>query len=709
MRTLVALTLAVSACACAPAVAPAPQVTPVLPVAPPDLTFAEKQSWILRLEDQRVHRDPSTVVEPPDSAQAASGAPVAPRPVPDLLKMLTDGDARIRRRAALAVGRVGLRDVVPPLITLLADSEPEVRQMAAFALGLLGDVRARDPLVAALSEPSLLVKGSAAEALGLIGDASAADAIASMASQIVQSGAVAESGGTDTDDRRETPSATFRLALFALARLKAYVPLASVVLDSGGQLRVRSWPVAFALQRLEDPRALRALLALAGEADPYTRAFAVKGLGALKDRTIVPQILPLISSSDRATAVEAIRALGRIGDASAAPALAKLIRAAKPDPFLRLEAVSLLGALGGEGTFDLLLDLVADPSPAIRGAVLRSLAQLDPQAFVTILSGLDADPAPTVRMALASALGTMPPELALPRLRTMLQEPDQRVVPSVLAALAKLRAPEAASVLIERLKADDAVVRAAAATAIGELKPAGVAAALAQAYRSNDGDATYVARAAALTALAAYGAADATPVLNTALQDRDWAVRVRAAALLKQFDHASGVEARIRPAPLTLSPGDYSAERLVKPPVATQAFIETDRGLIQLELAVLDAPLTVENFIRLARKGFFDGLTVHRVVPDFVVQAGDPRGDGEGGPGYTIRDELNQRAYLRGAVGMALDWADTGGSQFFIAHSPQPQLDGKYTVFGHVIAGMDVVDGIQAGDVIGRVRIWDGS
>ncbi len=708
MRTLVALTLAVSACACAPAVAPAPQVTPVLPAAPPDLTFAEKQSWILRLEDQRVLRDPSIPVVPPDSAQAVSDAPVAPRPVPDLLKMLTDGDARIRRRAALAVGRVGLRDGVPPLITLLADNEPEVRQMAAFALGLLGDVRAGDPLVAALSDPSLLVKGSAAEALGLIGDASAADAIASIASQIVESAAVAESA-IDTDDRRETPSAVLRLALFALARLKAYLPLASVVLDSAGQLRIRSWPVAFALQRLEDPRAMRALLALAAEADPYTRAFAVKGLGALKDRSVVPEILPLVSSSDRATAVEAIRALGRIGDAGAAPVLAKLIRAAKPDPFLRLEAVSVLGAVGGDGTFDLLLDLVADPSPAIRAAVLRSLAQLDPQAFVTILSGLDADPAPTVRMALASALGTMPPELALPRLRTMLRETDQRVVPSVLAALAKLRAPEAASVLLERLKADDAVVRAAAARAIGELKPGGGAAALAQAYSSNDGDATYVARAAALTALAAYGAADAMPVLNAALQDRDWAVRVRAAMLLKQLDPASDVDARIRPAPPTLSPADYSAERFVNPPVSTQAFIETDRGLIQVELAVLDAPLTVENFVTLARKGFFDGLTVHRVVPDFVIQAGDPRGDGEGGPGYTIRDELNQRAYLRGAVGMALDWADTSGSQFFITHSPQPHLDGKYTVFGYVIAGMDVVDQMQAGDVIGRVRIWDGS
>ena len=144
------------------------------------------------------------------------------------------------------------------------------------------------------------------------------------------------------------------------------------------------------------------------------------------------------------------------------------------------------------------------------------------------------------------------------------------------------------------------------------------------------------------------------------------------------------------------------------PPFSPRAFIDTDRGTVELELAVLDAPLTVNNFITLARKGFFNGIAIHRVVPDFVVQDGDPRGDGEGGPGYTIRDEINQRPYLRGTVGMALDWQDTGGSQFFITHSPQPHLDGRYTVFGHVVTGMEVVDRLVPGDFVRRVRVRDG-
>src|SRR5262245_51599051 len=166
---------------------------------------------------------------------------------------------------------------------------------------------------------------------------------------------------------------------------------------------------------------------------------------------------------------------------------------------------------------------------------------------------------------------------------------------------------------------------------------------------------------------------------------------------------------QIRPAPTTLTADLYDAPRLLNPQVSTQVYLDTDRGTIQIELAVVDAPLTVENFVTLAKKGFFTVLSIHRVVPNVVIQNADPRSDGDGGPRFTIRDEISERPYLRGTVGMALDaWRDTGGSQYFITHSPQPHLDAKYTVFGRVIAGMDVVDKIQQWDVIRKVRVWDG-
>jgi cyclophilin family peptidyl-prolyl cis-trans isomerase len=247
-----------------------------------------------------------------------------------------------------------------------------------------------------------------------------------------------------------------------------------------------------------------------------------------------------------------------------------------------------------------------------------------------------------------------------------------------------------------------------AATNLGEMKPEGAAEALIAAYKLGERDASYVARAAALGALAKYSAAVATPTLQAALGDKDWAVRLRAAELLKGLDPSSDAFTAIRPAP-SLQPGiGYDRGVLISPPVSTHVYIDTDKGTIEIELAVLDAPLTCETFVTLARKGFYDGLTFHRVVPDFVVQTGDPRGDGEGGPGFTIRDELNQRPYLRGIVGMALDWRDTGGSQFFITHSPQPSLDGRYTVFGRVVSGMEVVDRLAQWDIIKRIRVWDG-
>jgi cyclophilin family peptidyl-prolyl cis-trans isomerase len=232
---------------------------------------------------------------------------------------------------------------------------------------------------------------------------------------------------------------------------------------------------------------------------------------------------------------------------------------------------------------------------------------------------------------------------------------------------------------------------------------------LTAAYQRSLDDTTYVARAALLGALKACSPESALPLLNDALADKDWALRLRAASLLTELDPASDARTRIRPVPVSHPSDWYARPELATPPVSTHAFIDTDRGTIQIELAVLDAPITVDTFTTLARQGFFNGLPIHRVVPDFVIQGGDPRGDGEGGPGFTIRDEINQLPYMRGTVGMALDWADTGGSQFFITHAPQPHLDGRYTVFGRVMTGMDVVDQIEPWDVIRRIRIWDGS
>jgi len=140
-----------------------------------------------------------------------------------------------------------------------------------------------------------------------------------------------------------------------------------------------------------------------------------------------------------------------------------------------------------------------------------------------------------------------------------------------------------------------------------------------------------------------------------------------------------------------------------------QAEIHTQKGIMKINFFEEDAPGTVENFVKLAKSGFYDGLTFHRVIPDFVVQGGDPEGTGAGGPGYTIKCELtgNNQYHDRGVLSMAHAGKDTGGSQFFICHNRKntAHLDRRHTCFGKVYEGLEVIDAIRAGDVMEKVVI----
>jgi cyclophilin family peptidyl-prolyl cis-trans isomerase len=683
--------------------------TAARPPAAPVNSFEDKMGWILRLEDRRILRDPAPAVTPaavPEGGRKPKVAPVAPSG-PDLVKLLADGEPRVRRRAALAIGRVGLPEGVPPLVGALADQDSEVRQMVAFALGLIGDAAASASLTQALSDASPLVRGRAAEALGQIGVKEAAVVIGQLAAGYAQHPAVAGLPPDDSTWPAAPEAEAFKLALFALVRLGAFEPLAAAV--TAGDRPVSSWwPVAFALQRINDRRAVPALTQLARAQGTYTVAFAARGLGGSKDPSVTTTLLPLLDKQQPLeVVVAAVRAVAQLGAAEAAQPLVALAADATLNPNIRLEAVTALGALRAEVALPLVQDLMTDPWPVMRIAATRAAAAINEETFLIVLASLEPDPHWTVRAAQAGVLATLPPEIAIDRVRAMLGDQDKRVWPAALRALVRLKAPDVASLLLERVKDQDFAVRAAVSDLLGELKPDGAAAALREAYKIAGPDVAYSARASALAALAAYGRAEAAETLKAALADKEWAVRVRAAQLLAGMNEPGDHQAAIRPVP-NPAPAAFDDRSLIAPDYSPHVFIETVKGTIEFELAVLDAPQTSRNFMQLARKGFFNGLAIHRVVPGFVVQDGDSRGDGQGGPGYAIRDELNERPFLRGSVGMALAWDDTGGSQFFIAHTPQPHLDARYTVFGHVVGGMDVADRIQQGDVIQRVRVWDG-
>jgi cyclophilin family peptidyl-prolyl cis-trans isomerase/HEAT repeat protein len=697
---LLAATLLASACKTA---APAPK-------GPPPIPFEKKMAWILELEDRRILRtDPPPAPPPVEPARRGRAPQVAPAPPPtgDLVTLTTDADPRIRRRAALAIGRVGLAEGVPPLAGLLSDTDSEVKQSAAFALGLIGDTSAAAALAQALTDPAPMVRGRAAEALGLIGAKDSAAAIGALAAEYARHVSVTSRQPDDELAASAAEADAFKLAIFALVRLGAWDPLASAVLD-GDRPVTGWWPVAYALQRINDKRALPALRHLVSGPGKYPVAFAVRGLGALKDSSSAAAILPLLDGARPIeVTVAAIRAAGQIGIAEAVEPLGRIAGDSKADPNLRLEAVSALGELKGAEALPIIQDLITHPWPVMRIAALRASASIDQESFVVILASLDQDPQWSVRSALAGVLATLPEDIAADRLRAMLADGDKRVVPAVLRALVRLKVPDAPELLLARVKDLDFSVRAAVSELIGQVKPQGGAEALREAYKTASPDLSYSARTAAIEALASYGAAEASETLRAALADGEWAVRVRAAELLDKLDPTGGHRRVMRPVPGPSS-APYDDKTLIAPDYSPHVFIDTAKGSIEFELAVLDAPQTSRNFVALARKGFFNGLAIHRVVPNFVVQDGDSRGDGTGGPGYTIRDELNERPFLRGTVGMALSWKDTGGSQFFITHSPQPHLDAKYTVFGHVVNGMEVVDRIQQGDVIQRVRVWDG-
>jgi cyclophilin family peptidyl-prolyl cis-trans isomerase/HEAT repeat protein len=306
-------------------------------------------------------------------------------------------------------------------------------------------------------------------------------------------------------------------------------------------------------------------------------------------------------------------------------------------------------------------------------------------------------------------------------------------LPSLSRSLAALKPDNIRQILTGNLTSTDVQVRAAAAELLSNMPSTPeTLAALNDAFMKSlvaDRDKND-AQLAILEAIFKLDKAYSLRPINEALSARDHLVRRRAITMLNDqeawkdgptalVEQARAVAARgdrdtvwrhaassrTRMGQVLNSEADYR-RALSRKNGSVRAIITTAKGAFTIDLLPEDAPLTVDNFIKLARRGYFNGLAVHRVVPNFVMQDGDPRGDGSGGPGWTIRCEMNMVPYDRGAVGMALSGKDTGGSQWFVTHSRQPHLDGGYTVFGKVNdADMKVVDNIVRGDKIIRIRI----
>src|SRR5438067_1207968 len=485
---------------------------------------------------------------------------------------------------------------------------------------------------------------------------------------------------------------------------------------------------ALAAGRSGDTAAVTPLVAALRDSNAAVQAAAAFALGLLKDpRALVP-LAALTRTGDGAPQCEAVTALAKIGGDEGARAVANLlaVKSAPGAGTSAVQRVALLEAwrLGTGAPVAQLTDFARDPDPAARAHAVYSLARLGIARAVPALLGALADREPYVRAvalrgvrrALSDSAQIAQPEV-IARIRPLLGDRDGHVRVNALRALASFRDSALVGLALPLVTDRDINVAVQAETTLGVLGGARAAAQL----RARLSSARFALRRqaaialaqadAALAAIAGRGpegrAAVATRFAARAARPDDYQVRRLAA---EKLPDAAALWGPAAPIATGRSLDDYRAiVRRYLVPVSRgepspRVTIETDRGAMVVELFPGEAPLTVAAFLALVDRRYFDGSRMYRVVPNFVVQDGDPRGDGWGGPGFALRDELNPVRYETGTVGMALSGPDTGGSQFFITHSPQPYLDGTYTVFGRVVSGLATLGSVAQGERIRSIH-----
>ncbi len=622
---------------------------------------------------------------------------------------LRDLDARVRRQAALTAGRSGDPAAVDLLVSALSDSSPDVQAAAAFALGLLKDPQAVQPLLSLVRSVSEAGQGAsqveAATALARIGGAEGAGAVR----DVLGNGATP---GIATSPAR-------RAALLEAWRLADRAPVSVLVAYAEDPDPAVRWRALYSLGRTRARLGAPALVSGLQDPDPQVRAVAARGVSrALLDtariawRGVADRLRPLLSDTAPAVRVNALRALASFHDSILAEAVIPLVN----DAFVNIavQAETTLGVLGGSAGVAVLEGRTQSAVFALRRQAFIALAQADSAAGVRAAAVLVSDADWRWRSVAAEVFGAARDR---GRLEAQLGDPDGRVVAQALQALGPV-VPERDVSLAPRARAllehPDAAVRSVAADLLARHPDVADVDRLVRAYTRAAGDPFDDARLSAVTALGAIAGASADGRLQVATRfvavvprPDDYLVRRLATDKLPDAAQQWG---RGGPIATGRTDADYRevVRRYLLPALAGQPLprvtLETDRGSLVVELLADQAPLTVATFLGLVDRRYFDGSRWHRVVPNFVVQDGDPRGDGWGGPGFVLRDELNPTRYETGTVGMALSGPDTGGSQFFITHSPQPHLDGTYTVFGRVVAGVTVLAGIAQGDRIRSIH-----
>lgn len=639
---------------------------------------------------------------------------------PALRDAVSHADRTVRIAALRALARIQEIGTSSLAIPLLGDRDDEVAKWAAFSLGQIGEAAGEAALIAALRGVSP-VPSEVLLALGRSGTATSAREISAMLQ----------------DPRADVRgSAAMALGLM-VKRLGAGVSsdasLRRVVPLLADRDRAVRFGAAYALFRMAGPVSAVHLIRALGDEDPEIRATAARGLGL--SRAAPHAFDSALDDPDWRVRVEVVRALGAIAASTPAEApqtasrLLAIIsreraRFSRGDPIASGIAMHVLLA-----AVDAALEMKSE------GARVLSILEEGISSSVALEAGSDAArlacavahaldrnegvirrvracgdaslPAWRRDQLVARLLANQGTDAAVAALTEMSAHSDPRVRVAAVEALGEIEQPSSVAALAALLDASDPYLVSAAADALSRperarFRPQGLVEKLSRALTRTIGQTDAGFAVLVLDAIAALGrdASGLLPELEKLSRDPRAPIRRRTAKALSAISGRAIAFGRAE-ADLPFSRPGPIADRM-------DLVLVTTRGVLSIELFGDLAPDAAGTLIDLARGGFYDGKTFHRVVSDFVAQGGCPRGDGWGGPGYTIEDETSPAAFDRGAVGIATSGRDTGGSQFFIMHARHPHLEGSYAVVGRVVRGMDVVDAIQQDDRILEARVEHG-
>ncbi len=690
-----------------------------------------------------------------------------------LENLMKSANVKIRVRSALAAGRIGNDAAIPALTMLLEnDKDAEVRTMAAFALGEIESIKAADAILKILNNTKNAdaVRARAVEAAGKIAAANAKDDKSKELGKAILDNLEFENGragaksrdvillgltavlrarpdGGDAKTAKFLTSADARIRIDAantLTRLRAKNAndALRVMLKSDNSAIARA-NAARALGAAEDKDSLDSLMKAAlSDADSRVRVSAIRAVGSLKDKNSAEKLIErganllaeykrskFKNPSEKNELLEIATVLGRLlpnlDDKKAVGFLDNLRQA---DKFSSPETEIALARIAPK----IYVDSIAADTESIFGGDWRTSSS----AFQGLgeIANLEANKETD---AIKSRTRVLLIQLISNWLTTNPKSKPNAdanfAIPELIRAFAAFKSDNTSGIMRPILEDEtDVFIRAAIAEVLGEQPPSKEnIEALKKAFNySTLNDKTYNdATLAIMDALYKLDKKEASGSLLIAMNSTNYLVRKKAFEMLgdkdlqkelpglptmlenaraKKKNQLSTYSLNSKLGVILNTNADYT-RAVSRKNGNVKAIFTTEKGAFTIDFMPEDAPLTVDNFIKLARANYFNGLSVHRVVPNFVMQDGDPRGDGNGSPGWEIRCELNMLSYERGAVGMALSGKDTGGSQWFVTHSPQPHLDGGYTVFGRVNeTDMKIVDSIVRGDKILSVKIVEG-